>query len=435
MYDCALLNGRLYLDGTWVRKNLYVHHGKIASISDQVYEANETIDAKGFEILPGIIDPHVHFELDLGWIKSVDDFLDGGIAAAYGGVTSIIDFLDPASNAQELEKAFAKRAELAKKCPIDYHFHACIKNPTGNLEEFVLTMKRLGMHTLKLFTTYSDSGRRTYDKDIIELLKLSQKHHFLIMAHIENDDMITLKDEFGYQNLLESRPSLSETSEALKLAGYVRKYGGYFYMVHLSSGATLDALTKEYPDILNKQFFVESCPQYFAFTKDVWKEKNGYLFSFAPPLRTEGEQKLLFSNASHIDTIGTDHCAFQRADKKKKYLKETPLGIAGVEYSFGLMRRFLGDRAINKMTSSVARVMNLAHKGKLSEGYDADLFLFKMENDFHISGNHGKADHTVYEGCLSSGKVVSTMAGGQWIIKDGKFLPHQGRWIQGGDIQ
>ncbi len=435
MYDYAIVNGRLYRDGTWVHQNLYVQHEKIALISDEFLPAKETVDAKGLEVLPGLIDPHVHFELDLGWIKSVDDFYHGGIAAAYGGVTSIIDFLDPSSNAKELEEAFHKRMALAKKCPIDYHLHACIKNPDGNLEEFVKTMKRLGMNTLKLFTTYSDSGRRTYDKDIIELLKLSEKYHFLITAHIENDSMITLNNTFTYKNLLESRPSDSETTEVLKLAGYVRTHGGHFYMVHLSSGHTIDALVKQYPDILNKRFFVESCPQYFALTNDVWNREDGHLFTFAPPLRTADEQKLLFAHCAHIDTIGTDHCAFNREDKNKPLLKQMPLGIGGVEFSFGLMRRLIGDRAIDKMGAHVASIMSLPKKGKLIEGYDADLFLFKPDLKAIAHGGHGRADHSVYEGFSLAGSVVSTMSRGTFIVRDGKTMVHQGQWIPGGDIQ
>ena len=65
MYDYAIVNGRLYRDGTWVHQNLYVQHGKIALISDEFLPALETVDAKGLEVLPGLIDPHVHFELDL----------------------------------------------------------------------------------------------------------------------------------------------------------------------------------------------------------------------------------------------------------------------------------------------------------------------------------------------------------------------------------
>jgi len=434
MYDYAILNGKLYIDGAWVQKNLYVQNEKIALIDKALFPSREVMDAQGLEVLPGVIDPHVHFDLDLGWIHSVDDFYYGSVAAAFGGVTSIIDFLDPASNAEELEAAYRKRLALASKCQVDYQFHATIKKPTGNLEAFVLKMKGLGMHTLKLFTTYSDSGRRTYDESIIELLKLSNKHHFLIEAHIENDDMIKLNPKYTYKDLLISRPSESETTETLKLAGYVRKYGGHFYMVHLSSGRTLEALVKDYSDILNKSFFVESCPQYFTFTSDVLQKENGYLYSFAPPLRSIEEQRLLFDYADRIDTIGTDHCAFNRSEKMKKSLKKTPLGIGGIEFSLPVMRHHLGDAAINKMTLRVASLMGLDKKGKLEVGYDADLALFKPDANRVITISHGLADYSVYTGQRAAGIVVSTMVRGHFIMKDRQFLGGTGKWVKGNEI-
>ncbi len=435
MYDKAFINGKLFINQGWQFTNLYIEGEKIALLSDAVLPATETIDLKGLELLPGIIDPHVHFELDLGFIKSVDDFYSGSVAALYGGITSYVDFLDPVDNEIDLEKAFNKRMALAKKSVVDYHFHACIKNPQGDLEAFVKKMKSLGMNTLKLFTTYSDSNRRTYDPAIKKLLELSKKYHFLIMAHIENDDLIVLDPKFTYKDLLTSRPSKSETTEALKLADFTRKTGGWMYMVHLSSGKTLEALIQNYSDILNQHFFVESCPQYFTFTKDVLDRPDGFLYTFAPPLRIAHEKDLMFHYQEAIYTIGTDHCAFMRKDKDQPTLKETPLGIGGIEHALGIMRYHLKDEAIPKMTSRVAWTQSLVSKGEIKEGYDADLVVFKPDRSSFVHGNHGSCDYSVYENLPTSGKVISTLVRGKFVLRDGKFIGGQGKWIKGSDFK
>ncbi|MDD4303578.1 MAG: amidohydrolase family protein [Bacilli bacterium] len=435
MYDYAIMNGKLYINGHWETHNLYISEGKIALISDDFLDAAHVTDADGLEVLPGIIDPHVHFELDLGKYKSVDDFYHGTVAAAYGGVTSIVDFLDPAGNADELQKAFDKRMALAKNSVVDFRLHACIKNPSGDLEEFVKKMKSLDMHTLKLFTTYSDSGRRTYEKDIIKLLELSEKYKFLLLAHIENDELIRLDKDFTYQDLPISRSSEAERSEALKLAQLVRDHGGKLYMVHLSDGHTLEALIENYGDILNRRFFVESCPQYFTFTNDDLQREDGYLYTFAPPLRGFVSRKLLFVNQKHIDTIGTDHCAFNVADKKGKMLFEMPLGIGGIEHSFTIMRHHLGDAVINKMTVNIARIQGLEGKGEIKVGNDADLVFFKPAPRSLILDQHGRADYSLYIGQPSHGQVISTMVRGQFVIENRVYQGGRGQWIKGRDIE
>ncbi len=434
MYDKAFIHGKVYLKTGWQDVNIYIEGEKIALVSNEIFPAKEVIDVEGYEVLPGVIDPHVHFELDLGFIKSVDDFYSGSVAAAYGGVTSYVDFLAPVDNEEDLEKAFNKRMELAQKSVVDYHFHACIKNPKGDLEAFVKKMKALGMNTLKLFTTYSDSNRRTYDPEIIELLELSKKYHFLIMAHIENDELIDLDPKFTYRDLLKSRPQLAETTEALKLAKYTRQTGGWMYMVHLSSGKTLEALVQNYSDILNQHFFIESCPQYFSFTSDVFEQKDGYLYTFAPPLRSAHEKALLQYNRQAIYTIGTDHCAFMKKDKNKESLHDTPLGIGGIEHALGVMRYHLKDEAIEKMTSRVAYTQGLRSKGEITEGFDADLVVFKAEKELKVHGNHGTCDYSVYENYPTAGKVISTMLRGKFVIKDGVWIGHKGQWIKGSDF-
>ncbi len=434
MYDKAIINGKVYINQSFRYTNVYIEAEKIALISDTLFAASEIIDAKGLEVLPGMIDPHVHFELDLGFIKSVDDFYTGSLAALYGGFTSYVDFLEPTDSVIELERSFNERLALAKKSVIDYHFHACIKNPKGDLEAYVIKMKSLGMNTLKLFTTYSDSNRRTYDKEIIELLELSKKYHFLIMAHIENDDLIHLDSNFTYKDLNISRPSKSELTEALKLAEFTRQTKGYMYMVHLSSGKTLEALIQKYPDILNQHFFVESCPQYFTFTKDKLKREDGYLYTFAPPLRSKVEKDLLFKYHDSVYTIGTDHCAFMKKDKDQPTLRETPLGIGGIEHALGIMRHHLGFEVIEKMTKRVAFTQGLHTKGRIKVGLDADIVLFKPEDKMKVHGNHGTCDYSVYENLPSAGQVISTMVRGQFVLKDQVYIKHTGKLIKGSDF-
>ena len=309
MYDIFLKNGFVYLNGKFIKKNIGITGEKITYIGDEVLSSKKVIDLTNKKVIPGLIDPHTHFDLKCGNISSRDNFYYGSKSAAYGGITTIVDFLEPTRNAKELKQSFLERMEQAKGCNVDYHFHACIKEPNGNLEEYVLMMKELGMNTIKLFTTYSETHRRTYDKDIKKLLSLSKKYDFLVLAHIENDEMINRDEKLTYKDLSEARPSEAETIEALKLCKYAVQTKGHLYMVHCSSGKTLQAICEQYYEYLGKNIFIESCPQYFKFNNEVLKDKQGYLFTFAPPLRSEEERKLLIKNIKYINAIGTDHCA------------------------------------------------------------------------------------------------------------------------------
>jgi len=431
MYDLCIKNGQVYQNNTYTKTNIYVKDGVIRLFSEEKLDADVVYDAKSHLVLPGLIDPHVHFDLDLGFIRSRDNFYSGSKIAALGGVTTIIDFLNPINQASDLVNALQSRLLEAENCQIDYKFHVTVKNPQGQVKEIVQKMKELELNSVKLFTTYSDSLRRTYDNEIKELLLETKKEDILVLAHIENDALIQLDDTMTYRDLLESRPTVSETSEALKLAKLVKDTSSKLYMVHLSSGKTLQALKNEFPDVLNTQFMIESCPHYFIFNKDVWDKKDGYLYTMAPPLRTAKEQQLLRDMIDDVYTIGTDHCSFNSLDKQNKSLSKMPLGVGGIEHSFDMMYQLFEEKIIPKMTEHVAKVHHLyPKKGVLQVGSDADIMIYEL-NDGFVDEHHGASDYSIYTGKPTKGRVISTISRGQFVVKDRVFLGHHGQYIGG----
>ena len=434
MIDKAIVNGKVYLDSNFVNANVYIDNGKIHAISHELFPANELIDATGLHVIPGIIDPHVHFDLDLGLHRSIDDFENGSMIAALGGVTTIIDFLDPVANEFDLEKAYRKRLFEAEDSRIDYKFHATIKNPSGDLEAFVQKMLSLGMNSLKCFTTYSDSNRMTSDYHIVELLKLSQKYKFLLMVHAENEVDIDQDPSHTFRDLSSSRPSKAEINKVRQLASYLRQFGGYLYVVHTSSGETIETIKETYPELINKHLFFESCPQYFLFNDQKLKEDDGYLYTFTPPLRSERERIMLQENIDYIQTIGTDHCAFKAESKNKEYLNEIPQGIGSIEHSFDMMYQMFNEKIIDKMTKNVALLHFLDHKkGKIKVGYDADLFFYSLEKG-KVESDHSLSGYSIYMGLPKSGKVVSTMVRGEFVVRDEVFEPHLGIYQKAGEV-
>ena len=108
MYDLGVFDGLVYIDGEFIKTNVYINNETIVKISKNVYETLDKILVSNSLVIPSLIDPHVHFYLDLGSTHSKDDFFSGSIQAAFGGITTIIDFLDPVDNPVDLELAYNK---------------------------------------------------------------------------------------------------------------------------------------------------------------------------------------------------------------------------------------------------------------------------------------------------------------------------------------
>ncbi|MBU3142993.1 dihydroorotase family protein [Clostridium sp. CF012] len=430
MFDLGIVNGRIYIEGHWYEGNLYIKNGKISTISHATLEVKEEYDAKGRDILPGFIDPHVHFQLTAGSHTSVDDFYNGSKTAAFGGITTYIDFLDPVKNNLALRKAFDLRRALALDSVIDYAFHATIADLDEEPISFLNEAKTLGIPTIKLFTTYSSSNRRTKDRTIDRLLRNTKETRTLLLAHSENDGLVLEGGKIHVLQHESSRPALAEISEVIKLAEMTKYRDGRMYIVHTSCGTTIERLKQNYDSILNVDFFIESCPHYFIFSSSKYLQRNGYLFTMTPPLRSDREVKKLNDQIDNVFTIGTDHCPFNSSEKNREFVDEIPMGIGGVEYSFPLMYAKFGEKIIDKFTKNPAMVHGLwPKKGTLLPGSDADIVIFDHKEHHIIKENHSKVDYNIYNDIELTGKVCSTISKGRFVVKDGIFTGGKGEYL------
>lgn len=429
MYDLAILGGELYHEGSLKHWNLYLKGETIAALTPEIYPARKEVRAEGLQVFPGIIDPHVHFHLQAGRWTSADDFISGSEAALFGGVCCCIDFLDPVRRGDQVAAALEKRKELARECRVDYSFHVCAANPVGQCREISEQAVELHLPSIKLFTAYSESGRRTYDRELAEFLSLSEELGTCVLVHAEDEDFL-LKDEAARpQDLPRLRPPQSEWSMVRKLGQHLRRQGGTLYMVHCSSGESLEILQRDFSDLLNRRFFVESCPQYFYLNQERFMDEEGWRYVLAPPLRSLEEQEKLRKGLPVIYSIGTDHCPFSEEEKHQEYLKDIPFGIGGIEYSFPLLYSLFGLPVVDKMTRNPASIFKLPKKGRLDTGYDGDFFLFDPIKSAPIRENHSRA-FSVYREFPVKGEILSTYIRGQAAMERGKLQSHTGRFIE-----
>lgn len=427
MYDLGLINGKTYRNGHFTPLDVYITKEKIAEIvsPDKKLSCNKTVDCSGKLVMPGFIDPHVHINLDLGEFKTADDYESASEAAAFGGITTFIDFLEPVNTEAECSKVLQQKHKEAEKSYIDYSFHTTVGNFSGDVDRLAEKSLANGIPTIKLFTTYSESNRRCSYKKIKEFIANTKITNTLIMIHAENDEHIlnaNISDTLDFYE--HSRPATAEIEEIERLAQFVSETGGRIYFVHVTCGSSIELLKTRFGNLLQNNIFIESCPQYFYLTKEKFTEENGNLYLLAPPLRSIEEQEKLKNNIDSISTIGTDHAPFMREEKLRyKEVSKVPKGLGSLEYSFSLMYNLFGEQIIPKFTINPAIIHSLfPRKGIIKEGSDADLVIFNPEKEFIVDSGHSKSDYSPYGGRKLVGAVESTILRGEFIVKKRKLV-------------
>lgn len=436
--DILIINGTLVIPEIGlIKKNIGIKDGTIKVITSDMLEANRVINAEDKYIIPGAIDPHVHY----GVFEPIErSALHESKAAAIGGITCMMRMLRLYGSYKELLNL---HLEASKVHIVDYAYHASILLPQ-QIEEIEYCIKQ-GIRSFKLYMNlrgeigsiymdmlpYNDKlieGRVEIDEYIINnTLNHAAKNDAIVIVHAEDPyiciDGIKRLKSMNRNDLAawsEARPPISEVKAIDYITNLSKTRNCKLYLAHIGSKEGLEEALKHHDSI-----YIETCPHYLTHTVDF--DIRGKV---VPPLRSKEDQMALWNAIMNckIDCIGSDHVANKLKDKLKDNTIWNALsgfpGIATllpVMLSEGVNKGRISLEKLTKLTSyNAARIFGLSRKGNITIGYDADLVILDIKKEMKVRSDilYSYSDYTIYDGMILKGWPILTMVRGEIVMED-----------------
>ena len=451
-FDLVIQHGTLVTAGDTIAADLGISRGRIAAQGRDLH-GREVIDAEGLYVLPGAVDPHVHLQMDAftaaGPTVTSDDWATGTRAAACGGTTTVIDFVEPAPGESLAQALEARRAQAEGRAAIDFALHMTLSRADDTTLAEVPALRRDGVTSFKTYTTYS--GLKLSDDDLLRAFRAVSQSGGLVLTHAESDTLVAAATqallaqgrlspgEFG-----RSRPAAAEAEALERVLALADATGTPLYAVHISTEGGLAALQRARGR--GQPAYGETCAQYLWLT-DAEYARPGFeaaRFVCAPPLRTADDGVALWRAlaASNLQTVGSDHCAFMAAGQKDlgfagagrplPAFNEIPGGLPGVEARLALIYaggvgagRLSLNRWVEVCCTAPARLFGLyPRKGSLAPGADADVVIFDPHRQVKLCTDllHENVDYTPYDGLELTGWPVATLVRGRVVMRDGRWV-------------
>lgn len=439
--------------------DILVEGEKIVAVGSGLFHPSaEVVNAAGKLVLPGGVDPHTHFDLPMFDTVSSDDHYTGHKAAAFGGTTTVMDFV-PQDYPSLDEAVQTWRAKADPNAAVDYSFHMNISSLKGDPAEQIARLPSLGITSVKVFTAYNNRLRLD-DGDIFRVMRFARKHGLLTMLHAESGDVIEiLVAEALAQGNTEpvwharTRPAWGAVEAVLRGAALAATAGAPLYIVHMNVGGEVDQLA--YARSKGLPVMGETCPQYLFFTEENLAAPDGAKYVCSPPLRTAADNARLWEGLQDgvIQVIGTDHCPFfydgttpieyegeQVAIPGKELGKDdftlVPNGLPAVGdrlpilWSYGVNQgRITPNEFVALASANPARIFGLyPQKGALLPGSDADILIWDPDRRLTYGVEHAqhRTDYNLFEGWELAGYPEKVYLRGQLIVENERWLGRRG---------
>lgn len=442
-------NGEIVTADARYHADIYAEGETITRIGQnlEVPEGTVVIDAGGKLVFPGFIDPHVHVYLPFMATFAKDTHATASKAALIGGTTTFIEMCCPSRNDDALEGYELWKAKAAGQSACDYTFHMAVTKfddkTAGQLRAIVAD----GITSFKVFLSYKNFFG-VDDGELYQTLMLAKELGVIVTAHCENAELVArlqgqllAEGKTGPEWHESSRPEEVEAEGTNRFATFLEATGAKGYVVHLSCEKALQMAVAA--KARGVDLTVESVIPHFLLDKTLAEQGGveGMKYVMSPPLRDKRNQKPLWDAlaAGLIDTVGTDHCPFDLAQKAlgEGDFTKIPNGIPAIQdrvnllYTYGVSRGKLDlHRFVDAASTKAAKLFGLfPRKGTIAVGSDADLVVYDpaQRGSISVRTQSVNNDYNGFEGFEIDGRPEVVTVRGQVAVRDGQFVGEEGR--------
>lgn len=425
-FDLIIHGGTVVTPSGIVETDVGVRAGKVAAIGDlDSGSADRSIDAKGLHVLPGVIDSQVHFR-EPG-LEHKEDLAHGMKAAIKGGVTAIFEMpnTNPSTlTAQDFQNKL-DRAKASGWCDHAFFIGAAAEN-AENLAELE---KLPGCCGVKIFMGSSTGSLLVKDDDVLRQVLRSGKRRCSV--HSEDEDRLVERQhiavEGGHPRVhpewRDVEVAVRSTNRILRLA---RETGRRIHVLHITTGDEM-AILKEHKDVAT----VECTLNHLTLSAPDCYERLGAYAQMNPPVRDKAHQDALWQAIRDgiVDVIGSDHAPHTHEEKQRPY-PQSPSGMPGVQTLLPLLLNHMNEgrlsleRLVDLTSASQQRIFNIASKGRIALGYDADFSIVDIKAKRTITNDWiaSKCGWTPFDGMQVTGWPIATVIRGNTVMKDDEIL-------------
>lgn len=424
-YDLIVRGGEVANHAGRGMADVGVRDGRIAVIGDlSRASAGEVVDASGLTVLPGVIDTQVHFrEPGLEW---KEDLETGSRAAALGGVVAVFEMPNTNPNTTDPDTLADKLARARDRMWTDHAFY--VGGTHANADHLHELERLPGCCGVKVFMGASTGDLLIADDDGVRQVLSNVRRRATF--HSEDEYRLAERRELARVGDWTSHPEVRDAQSAIqsteRLVRLARETGARIHVLHVSTAQEIEFLAG-HRDVAT----VEVTPQHLTLDGDEAYARLKALAQMNPPIRNRAHIDGLWRGIQQgvVDVLGSDHAPHTLEEKARPY-PASPSGMPGVQTLVPVMLthvaegRMTLERFIDLTSAGAQRVFGTAGKGRMAEGYDADLTLVDLNARRTISHDQqaSRCGWTPFDGFEARGWPMATIVRGRQVMRDGELI-------------